>query len=206
MKFENNGGNWGQAGTRGGGLGISGALGIAKTATITINTFNGGVPYWNSSDIDHNAHTLLHELGHAYDVLGGSGGTVLQSPDDGILASDKAGPRNDYKVDQACFGGRLGYADPDKQANAGLVSYLRALVFFSNLCTRNAKGRVAQGVVGRMQSCLGKVEERGASPSHSLTDTRGLDARRLYLPGRRKPDEPHASDGLARRDVIRVRV
>lgn len=66
------------------------------------------------ASIDNLAHTLLHELGHAYDLLDGSGGSTVKSPDalPGILGGDKRSRENDWLIDQNCFKGSLGYKKP----------------------------------------------------------------------------------------------
>lgn len=50
-----------------------------KTATIDINTYNDpskGI-YWNAGNVDVNAITLLHELGHAFNGLFGKGSSSI---------------------------------------------------------------------------------------------------------------------------------
>jgi hypothetical protein len=107
LKFEHKGADWGVAGVT--------PNGIPKrsTVTITINTYNDGKgAWWNAGSIDHNAHTLLHELGHVYDLTKGSGNSALKTPDSIPLIGSKRGEWNDWKVDQECFGGALGYKKP----------------------------------------------------------------------------------------------
>jgi RHS repeat-associated protein len=83
---------------------------LAGSATIKI-----GVASWNGGDVNENAHTLLHELGHFYDVVRGAGGSAIKSPDalPGILGGDSRSKENDWLVDQKCFGGALGYEKPE---------------------------------------------------------------------------------------------
>ena len=50
------------------------------SVTIEINTFNGptiGI-YWNGGDINVNAITLIHELGHAFNDLFGKGSSTIE--------------------------------------------------------------------------------------------------------------------------------
>jgi RHS repeat-associated protein len=85
---------------------------LARKATITINTYNDpwGV-YWNDGLTEHNAHTLLHELGHVFDLVSGLGQSRIKTPDSAWWSRD-AGAWNDWLIDQNCFGGRLGYKKP----------------------------------------------------------------------------------------------
>ncbi len=50
----------------------------ASSVSITINSFNGP-GYWNTGDTRDNAETLLHELGHAFGFLKGSGGFAISN-------------------------------------------------------------------------------------------------------------------------------
>lgn len=81
---------------------------LSGSATITINTYSEQSDYWNDGNGYGNAAVLLHELGHAYDGMRGAGGSVFKSPDGLPWQGDKAGRWNDWKIDQACFGGILG--------------------------------------------------------------------------------------------------
>ena len=50
------------------------------SATITINSFSD--PFrllCNAGNTDNNAETLLHELGHVYDLIRGSGGSAIKT-------------------------------------------------------------------------------------------------------------------------------
>jgi len=81
---------------------------LTSSATITINTFSQpGTNLWNEGNTDQNALTLLHELGHVYDLIRGSGGSAIKTPD--ALFGDKNSRYNDWLVDTNCFGGSLGY-------------------------------------------------------------------------------------------------
>jgi hypothetical protein len=60
---------------------------------------------------DQNALLLIHELGHVFDLLPGTGGSVLYTPDANLVDSRRS-EWNSWKVDQECFGGKLGYARP----------------------------------------------------------------------------------------------
>ncbi len=84
----------------------------SSSVIIALNTAN-----WDVGNTLYNAETLLHELGHAYDIIHGSGGSVIKSPDDlpsfiPIIGGSKRSLWNDWKVDQDCFGGALGYKKP----------------------------------------------------------------------------------------------
>jgi hypothetical protein len=94
----------------------TGNRGIPKVSTssvvITINAQN-----WGVGNTLYNAELLLHELGHAYDIIHGSGGSVIKSPDSlpsfiPIVGGSKRSAWNDWKIDQDCFGGALGYKKP----------------------------------------------------------------------------------------------
>ncbi len=92
--------------------GIASATRGLRQKTITINIVGGGRGYWNSPDTNTamNAHTLWHELGHIYDLSVGSGGSALKTPD--ALFLSRRSEWNDWKVDQDCFGGSIGYKAP----------------------------------------------------------------------------------------------
>ena len=104
IKFADKSTSWGVAQVTPNGLPC-----LASKATITINsTVSPG--YWNSNNVDQNALTLLHELGHVYDLIRGSGGSAIKSPD--ALLGGSRSEYNDWLVDQNCFNGSLGYKLP----------------------------------------------------------------------------------------------
>jgi hypothetical protein len=72
--------------------------GLASKVTITINTFNDGNLYWNDGNTDENARTVLHELGHAYNFLRGSGGFARSN-----LAELKDSYAFDKEIEQKCI-------------------------------------------------------------------------------------------------------
>lgn len=107
LTFEDKGANWGVASVS--------PNGVPKlsTVTITINSYNDGQrTWWNGGYVDYNAETLLHELGHVYDLTKGSGNSVLKSPDSIPIVGGNRGAWNDWKVDQDCFHGALGFKKP----------------------------------------------------------------------------------------------
>ncbi|MCC6589029.1 MAG: hypothetical protein IT168_20190 [Bryobacterales bacterium] len=75
---------------------------FTSSATIKINT---NPDFWNAGNIIYNAETLLHELGHVYDVIQGSGSSKIKSPD----IVEGSSRFNDWLIDTTCFGGVLGY-------------------------------------------------------------------------------------------------
>jgi hypothetical protein len=84
----------------------------ASSVMITINA-----PNWLIGNTLYNAELLLHELGHAFDIIRGSGGSVIKSPDSlpsfiPIIGGDKRSSWNDWKIDQDCFNGAMGYKKP----------------------------------------------------------------------------------------------
>ena len=73
--------------------------GLAGKVIIFINTYNSDTGlYWNDANVDENAETLLHELGHAFNYLRGSGGFAI---------SELGEIRNRYAFDnrirETCF-------------------------------------------------------------------------------------------------------
>lgn len=111
LNFADKGTNWGAAGTT---LDMGGIFKLTLRVNITINTntsFNG--IHWDDGNTNENAHTFLHELGHAFDILKGSGGSVIKSPDDVPFVGKDNSAWNDWKIDQECFGGQLGYKKPE---------------------------------------------------------------------------------------------
>ena len=80
---------------------------------ITINEYDDSVnAYWNFGNTAMNAHTLIHELGHVYDSIPGSGNSIIKSPDSIPILGNKAGNWNDWRIDHDCFGGALGFKKP----------------------------------------------------------------------------------------------
>jgi hypothetical protein len=69
---------------------------FVKSDTVTIRIKTKG--YWNIGNDEYNANTLLHELGHAYNFLRGSGGSKL----DNLLEPIRGG-HNDDIIKQNCF-------------------------------------------------------------------------------------------------------
>jgi RHS repeat-associated protein len=107
LKFDNKGAKWGVAGVS--------PNGVPKlsSVTITLNSYNDGtLAYWNLGNTDFNAETLLHELGHVYDLTKGSGNSLLKTPDDIPIIGSNRSAWNDWKVDQDCFHGSLGFQKP----------------------------------------------------------------------------------------------
>jgi hypothetical protein len=97
------------------GTGFSSLLGLINAAATTIPNFslNGGATViigsgsgslWNQAgaagDTLFQAETLLHELGHVYDFLPGSGGSQIQ-PDGFFSNGDSA--TNQMIVEKNCF-------------------------------------------------------------------------------------------------------
>jgi hypothetical protein len=84
----------------------------SSSVVITINTQN-----WKIGNTLYKAELHLHELGHAYDIIHGSGNSVIKSPDDApgfipIIGGDKRSKWNFWKIDQDCFGGEYGSKKP----------------------------------------------------------------------------------------------
>lgn len=90
-----------------------GPLPILPAPALTLPLPGGGArvlidgsigSYWNSSgavgDITSLAILLMHELGHVYDLLSGSGGSQIQL-DDGIRSSQSVA--NTARVIKDCF-------------------------------------------------------------------------------------------------------
>jgi RHS repeat-associated protein len=87
---------------------------LTSSATITINSYSQATNLsWNSGNTDFNAETLLHELGHVYDLIRGSGGSEIKTPD--ALFGDKKSQYNDWLIDTKCFGGEFGFKNPYAQ-------------------------------------------------------------------------------------------
>ena len=68
-----------------------GAAKTTPTGTLLPSLSNGitgtganisikGPDYWNVNNIDYNAETLLHEMGHLYNFSRGSGGFAVKNP------------------------------------------------------------------------------------------------------------------------------
>jgi RHS repeat-associated protein len=77
ISFVDMGSGWGVA--QAGPAGWLPLPGLAGKVSITINVYNDADLYWNDADTDENARTLLHELGHAFNFLRGSGGFALRN-------------------------------------------------------------------------------------------------------------------------------
>ena len=87
--------DWGVAQTRPAGL--LPIPGLARKAKTTINELSG-YGFWNNGDTTENAETLLHELGHIFNDLKGSGGFALSN------AAESNDPYAfDKVVKQKCF-------------------------------------------------------------------------------------------------------
>jgi RHS repeat-associated protein len=88
---------------------VSRPLGIVGTITVTIGL---STLQANPSQV---AHTLLHELGHVFDITRGSGDSGVLTPDSlpSFMGGDRRSQYNDWLIDQNCFGGSLGYKRPE---------------------------------------------------------------------------------------------
>jgi hypothetical protein len=71
----------------------------SNAVDIVINTYNDDAHlYWNDGDADENAVTLLHELGHLYNFVRGSGGSQLSNLKEAFNSS-----ANDNILITKCF-------------------------------------------------------------------------------------------------------
>jgi RHS repeat-associated protein len=88
---DKNGKNW-DAETFGDGV-IGKLPGLASRVTVRINSYSEpNLDYWNNGYATSNAETLLHELGHAFDLLKGAGGFSVKDHGD-----------FDNVINQKCF-------------------------------------------------------------------------------------------------------
>lgn len=80
-----------------------GSAGVVPTlgVLVLINSSTGPGDLWMNADTDINAMTLLHELGHAYDILQvrGSGGSAITTPD----RTSSTNVQNDALVAKHCL-------------------------------------------------------------------------------------------------------
>ena len=98
IQFQNKGGGWGVALTT-----PAGKLPIpvlSGRVTITINEYisPSGSLYWNAGDTTANAELLLHELGHAFNFLRGSGGFAISN-----LSEYRNSMAFDNIINKTCF-------------------------------------------------------------------------------------------------------
>lgn len=101
IEFADRGPSWGVAKTTPAGVvlpRLRPPFVSSNKVTITINSFDDAKLYWNDAKTDGNASTLLHELGHAFNFLRGSGGSQLRNL--GEFTDDKV---NDRLIKETCF-------------------------------------------------------------------------------------------------------
>jgi RHS repeat-associated protein len=89
--FQNKGPTWGVAKTSP--VITKSPFNLGKKVNVTINSYTGtNGTYWNDGNTNENASTLLHELGHVFNFLRGSGGFAV---------SNITELKNPYAFDQA---------------------------------------------------------------------------------------------------------